>query len=54
MYIALPYLINVLSTLMPDILTFTTNIYIYIYIYIKIYKIVFKARKDHLRVIFFL
>ena len=52
MYIALPYLINVLSTLMPDILTFTTNIYIYIYIYI--YKIVFKARKDHLRVIFFL
>ena len=29
--VSLPYLINVLSTLMPDISTLITNIYIYIY-----------------------
>ena len=31
--IALPYLINALSSLIPDILTCYPNIYIYIYIY---------------------
>ena len=32
--IVLLYRINVLSTLIPKILTFITNIYIYIYIYV--------------------
>ena len=34
---ALPDLINVLTTLMPDVSTLITNIYIYIYIYIYVY-----------------